>query len=138
MKIHHFGYITKDIDKVSKVYQSLGFENVGNCIIDNLRKISIQFMSNDESCIELIMPLDESSDFYPLLKKYMNTIYHICYKVENIEETALILRKQGFIQTTKIQPAVAISNHNVAFFLHPVMGIIELLEMTDEGTGISI
>ncbi len=139
MKIHHFGYITDNLYTGGvELFSFLGFEKDGEIVTDKERNIKILFMKNDKIRIELIEPVDSESPFYPLLKKYKNTFYHICYVTNDIEEEIKVLRKKGFVQTTKILPAPAINNCNVVFLLHPKLGLIELLEENNEGVGISL
>ena len=85
-------------------------------------------MINDMYRIEIIQPIDASSAFYNLLKKYKNTAYHFCYEVDDIKKTVGDLRQQGYLPLQKISPAVALDNLPVVFLLNPQIGIIELLE----------
>lgn len=140
MKIHHFGYITSNLyNGENNLFSLFGFEPEGKVVVDDERRIRIQFMKNDSTRIELIEPIDSESPFYSLLKKYKNCFYHICYETENMLEDIRLLRSKGFVQTTKISPAPALGNRNVVFLLSPKIGLIELLEMeNNEGIGISV
>lgn len=88
-------------------------------------------MVNGNYRVELIEPLDNTSPFYGLLKKYKNTPYHICYQTKQLDRVIERLRKEGYIILQAPLIAPAIENQLVAFMLHPNMGIIELLETED-------
>lgn len=128
MKIHHIGYLVSDIVGGAKNFNKLGFISETDVIEDPERKIKIVFMINDMYRIEIIQPIDASSAFYNLLKKYKNTAYHFCYEVDDIKKTVGDLRQQGYLPLQKISPAVALDNLPVVFLLNPQIGIIELLE----------
>lgn len=131
MKVHHFGYITEDCQGGIQTFSLLGFEVEGDVVFDRERNILIQFLKNECIRIELVEPADEDSPFYPLLRKYKNSFYHVCYEVEDIQTEMNRLRGCGFVQTTKIIPAPAIGGRKVVFLLNPRIGLIELLEKYD-------
>jgi methylmalonyl-CoA/ethylmalonyl-CoA epimerase len=83
----------------------------------------------DKTRIELVSPYKES-DIYPLLKKYSNTPYHVCYEVENLTSATEYLQDKGFLIFKEAQWARAISQTaKVVFLIHTRMGMIELVEL---------
>ena len=54
--------------------------------------------------------------------------YHICYLTRSIAEETPRLREEGYVPVKESAPAPACGGRNVAFFLHPALGMIELLE----------
>ena len=127
MRIHHFGFITDNFQG-GGIFTLLGFVPEGDVVFDRERKIQVLFMKKQGIRIELVVPDGEESPFYPLLGKYKNSFYHICYETEDIRKEMIMLRGKGFVQTTRIQPAPAIGGRNVVFLLNPQIGLIELLE----------
>lgn len=95
MKIHHIGYMVKNIKKSTAAFIRLGYDMEQDIQEDHNRKALIVFMVNDSYRIELVQPIDESSDYYPLLKKYRNSPYHICYCTEYLDKTIDDLRWGG-------------------------------------------
>lgn len=54
-------------------------DEIGDEIVyDEHRKCFFSFISNDDVLIELIQP-EKTSDIYPLLKRYKNNPYHLCF-----------------------------------------------------------
>ncbi|MCR5236802.1 MAG: VOC family protein [Lachnospiraceae bacterium] len=129
MKIHHIGYLVKKMDKSLPVFAELGYEVEKEPVYDEYRKADIAFLIMDGYRIELVCPHKES-DVYPLLKKFGNSPYHICYETEDQERDISRLRDSGYTDFTGIQPAPAIGEQaEVVFFIHSRMGIIELLKV---------
>lgn len=130
MKIHHIGYLVKNIElSVNKFLQLDNYEILKESTWDEDRKAYISFLQKENYCIELIAPTKES-DIYPLLKRYKNSPYHICYEVDRytIEKEIVRLEKMGYMLMKEIAPAIVIGG-KVAFLISADMGMVELLEM---------
>ena len=132
MKIHHAGYLTRNIAVAQKEFRKLGYVTERDVAFDTYRKISIAFMVNGSYRVELIEPRGEESPLYPLLKKYKNTPYHFCYITENLENKLSELEKDGYRIIQAPLPAPCIGGAPVAFLMNPDMGIIELVELKEE------
>ena len=130
MKIHHIGYLVKKLDKALPRFEELGYSVEKAPVYDGYRKADIAFLVMDGYRIELVCPHKES-DVYPLLKRFGNSPYHICYETEEPEREAALLKDSGYTVFTDLQPAPAIGGQaRVIFLINSRMGIIELL-----GTG---
>lgn len=131
MKIHHLGYLVSDIEKARSCFCDLGFEEcvrpLGGVVRDEARQVDISFLNKDGYVIELISPIDRESPFFPLLKKYKNCSYHFCYESDDPEGDVEALLKKGWIQIDPFENAPAINGRKVGFFLHPSVGIIEIV-----------
>ncbi|SCW27257.1 Glyoxalase/Bleomycin resistance protein/Dioxygenase superfamily protein [Eubacterium ruminantium] len=126
--VHHIGYLVKDINKSMNAFGSLGYEIETNPFYDAERMSNFCFMTKDDTRVELVEPAKES-DIFPLLKTYNNCIYHMCYRVKDIDIEVSELKKQGYLLFRDKQAAPAISETAVVVFLmHSRMGIIELLQ----------
>lgn len=131
MKIHHIGYLVKNIEKAASSFEKQGFEKEGECVYDSIRDIDILFMKNEETRIELVSPKSEHSLVFDLLKKNGTGPYHICYECEDLEEGMERMRGAGFTPTDEPLPAPALSGNRVVFLFSRVQGLIELLEVKD-------
>lgn len=127
-KIHHVGYLVKNIQKAISKFQSLGYEIQGRCTHDTYRLIDICFLQKDSYYVELVSPFDSKSIVSNLMRQYKNSPYHICYSVENIEQACDELKKEGFVIMQQPAPAPAINDKRVVFLMSHVLGIIELVE----------
>ena len=131
MKVHHIGYLVKNMEKAKKIFEQLGFEDNsddGISVYDDYRKIDILFMKNGDYMIELILPKTEDSVVMDLRKKLGCMPYHMCYEVENIADSINELRKLHFVIWEEPHEAPAFNNRKVCFLINSQVGIIELLE----------
>lgn len=136
MQIHHVGYYVTDINDAVADFQKLGYAVSTPRILDEARKIFIQFMelaSNENDMgggrIELVTPAEGCTLFGKAMQRRGSTPYHICYECRNLEEKILELRKNDFILIREPQIAPAIENRRVAFLYSEAIGQIELLEV---------
>lgn len=128
MKVHHIGYLVKDINNAVKEFQALDYKIHSEISYDIYRDIDICFMKNGY-LTELISPKSEKSIVYNLLKKIGNSPYHICYTSDNIEQDIADLIKKGYIVINDFCPAPCIGQEaSVIFLYNKFIGIIELLK----------
>lgn len=135
MKVHHIGYLVKNMDKAIAAFHTLGYQEysyVGeNVVYDEYRKCDICFLKRDgedASAVELVAPKGPESPVFNLLKKYKNTPYHICYECDNLEEEMGRLETEGWMLFQEPLTAPAIAGRRVAFLISAAAGIIELVE----------
>lgn len=128
MKIHHIGYLVKNIDKAKAGFEDMGYEAVSDITHDEIRGVDIMFMENDGYCIELVSPYTKDSITAGLMKTHRNSPYHICYEVDDIEKMAEEFRNKGFITMDEPTAAPAFSGKRVCFLLSSKIGMIELVE----------
>ena len=131
MKVHHIGYLVKDIHKSIPSFEELGYSIVKKTVYDKARDVNICFMQQDGYCIELVEPCSEKSVVYDQLKRQGNTPYHICYEVDDLESTIEEYRSQKYVLMQPPAVAPAIDGRRVAFMFHRTVGMIELVEMTN-------
>lgn len=125
---HHIGYLVKNIDKATVEFTKLGYSIIKEKQYDDYRKVDITFLQLGEYCVELVSPTAEDSVVSGLMNRYKNSPYHICYEVDNLEETAEIVSKNGYVAIDEATPAPAIEGRRVEFFMNRHLGMIELLE----------
>lgn len=135
MIIDHIGYLVKDINKSIEVFKSLGFTQETDIITDdildeenNARNVLLCFMDNETTRVELVSPINESSDVYATLKRQGEGPYHICYRVPDIEESITRLKTSGWLVLKRPSKAVAFDFSCVAFLFKRGAGMIELVE----------
>lgn len=128
MKIHHVGYLSKNLENTEKGFFELGYMRCTPPIYDNIRQCNISFIEKDGYVIELVNPASEGSPIFPLLAKYKDSPYHFCYEVEDLEsETKRLLATDYFILQEK-EVAPALDSRHVVFLYKKGVGMIELLE----------
>ena len=128
MKIHHVGYYVLDIKRARNIFSMMGFDEESEQIYDEERGINVLFLTNGENRIELIEKCTEESDVDFIAKGKRSMPYHICYEVNNMEESVDFLKQNRFIVIKKPSNAIAIQNRRVAFLYCKECGLIELVE----------
>lgn len=128
MKIHHIGYLVKDIKLSINNFKNLGYKEESNIIVDEIRSIFITFLKNENSLVELIQPSKDNKRFNSILRKG-GGLYHICYITSNIDKDLKSLLEQKYVLIEDVNIAPAINNSLVAFLYNECMGIIELVEL---------
>jgi len=128
IKVHHIGYLVKNIDKARKSFEVLGFKAQGDTVFDSIRGVDIIFLDKDGYVVELVSPVVENSVVAELIKKYKNSPYHMCYVSDNFEEDLKSLEAQKFTCFDEPKPAPALGGRKVCFLMNPRIGMIELLE----------
>ena len=128
MKIHHIGYLVKRLEKAAAAFTALGYEREGDVTRDESRGTDILFLAKDGYRIELVSPYRPDSVVSGLLKTYKNAPYHICYESGDFAADTAALEEGGYLRIGEAQAAPAIGGRKVVFFMHPAMGMIEVLE----------
>ena len=131
MKLHHVGIVVDDIESGIQRYRALfGFNPVTEVVDDPIQKVSVVLLSGPEADsvpIELIAPLTDDSPVSNILKG-KTRLYHLCFLVENIEETLKNFRSHGAIIISGPVPAELYDGKRIAFVYTPDKYVVELLE----------
>ncbi len=131
MRIHHIGYLVKDISISIQKFIQLGYIEESQREYDKDRDIFVQFIVNDLYRIELVQPASADSEYYSAMRRFKNLPYHICYETGDIYRTIEDLRNNGFRLSQEPREAPCIRNQRVAFMQNPEIGIIELIEIQE-------
>ena len=121
MKFHHIGIATQNIDKtLDWICSQFNVITVSDKVYDN----------NQDACLQMIETIDVRIELVSgnVVEKFIEkniTYYHVCYEVENLEESIQTFDKSIII--SKPAEAVLFNNRRVAFLMTPI-GIVELLE----------
>ena len=121
MTFHHIGIATKDITKSFKfIKDNFNIIKKTEVIYDKNQDAYVQLITTDDNQIELV----SGKQVENLIDKNI-TYYHICYEVDNIEESI-----KNFSNALLVSPpkeAILFDNRKVAVLLTPI-GLVELLE----------
>lgn len=128
LKIHHVGYIVKNMKRAQEQFLNLGFVSSSELINDDYRKIEIIFMEKDGYCVELVCPTDKTTKIADMARRVGNSPYHICYTCKSLDEAASQLVENGYVLCDEAHEAIAFDNRKVCFYIHPFLGMVELLE----------
>ncbi len=128
MKVHHIGYLVKNIQKSIEMFLSMDYRVEREIVFDEYRGIDICFMVKDGYRVELVSPKIPDSVVTKLRKKIGNSPYHICYEVDDIEEKVTFLVNKKFVVWEEPHEAIACDGRKVVFLIHGQIGMIELIQ----------
>lgn len=129
-KIDHIGIAVKKLDEHLSFYKDvlnlpfLGYKEV------EAQKVKVAMFKIGESIIELLEPISEDSPISNYLNKRGEGIHHLCYDVDNIEETLADLKGKN-IKLINNAPVVGAKGVKVAF-LHPKSTGSVLIELSED------
>lgn len=128
MKVGHIAVSTPDLNKSVEFYKLLGGEPVMEDVFDcgDGRSEHIIHMKFDgETTVELIQPSHDDMIAYGT-----GIIQHLCFEVENVDETVAMLRSKGVDTFAEDEPHIEpiFGGIRVMFLEGPSGESIELLQ----------
>jgi methylmalonyl-CoA/ethylmalonyl-CoA epimerase len=131
MKLHHVGIVVEDIEAGIRRYKAMfGFVPVTEVVDDPMQKVSVVLLSGPEADsvpVELIAPLSDDSPVSKILQGNIR-LYHLCFLVEDIEESLKNLRSSGSIIISGPVAAELFEGKQIAFVYTPDKYVVELLQ----------
>jgi hypothetical protein len=125
MKLHHTGFVVKDIDKYTKNHP------LGDCIaqsIDPIQHAKLALYKNhSDVLIELIQPLNEQAFTWNSLSKNGNHFHHFCYKVNANAVADTYATEFKMIKVLGPVPAILFGGLEVVFYYSRNQQVVEFL-----------
>lgn len=126
---HHIGIAVHDIEATAKFYEATGWERTVETSYDPCQNVRACFYSKiGFPTVELIEAVDEASPMTKILNKTGVSPYHLCYGVDNIEESIKKLKSLRFMPTGRPVPSTGMIGRRVCFLYNRDYGLIELVE----------
>ncbi len=108
-----------------------GYELLSGPFDDPIQNVRVCFVGTavGEFTVELVAPLPGATrtPIDRILEKG-NTGYHVCYEVDDIEQTLERYTSAGCALISGPVPAVAFESRRIAWVLTPTRNLVELLE----------
>ncbi len=130
-QINHIGLAVRDFDAAVHVYHDILGLPLSDIREIPERGMKIAFLEAGDTLLELMAPLDESSQIASFLERRGEGIHHICLETDDIRGELDRLGNAGLRLITK-EPETGAEGHPVAF-LHPKSChgvLLELIEPT--------
>jgi methylmalonyl-CoA/ethylmalonyl-CoA epimerase len=125
MRLHHIGYVVKDIDQYEK---GLIIEKKVKELFDPVQNSKMALYSNfSDSFIELIQPLTTDAFTYNFLQKSGGGYHHLCYEVASQQEMKDIVTLQKMIMVKGPIPAILFDNREVWFYYSRNKQVVEFV-----------
>lgn len=126
--LDHIGIAVRSIDAAS-IYAALGLS------IDHVETVASQgvrtaFLSVGDSNLELLEPTGPESSVAKFIEKRGEGIHHLCFRVDDLEQSLRELKEKGF-RLINEHPVPGAHGCRVAF-LHPSAGNGVLIELSEK------
>jgi len=128
LRFHHLGIATRSINDVAKMYMKFGY-TMSTIKVESTQNVRISFLSKSGSpTIELVEPTTDNTPITRIIRQSGTTPYHICYEVDNIQETILELESLDFRLLFEPISSEAMENGLFCYLFSPTIGLIELFQ----------
>lgn len=124
MKLHHTGFIVRNIDQWEK---NMIFQEKIADVFDPVQHARLTLYKNYSDClIELIQPTEQAFTWNSL-QKSGNHFNHFCYEVENLAEMKSILSEKRMIPVLGPVPALLFEGRDIYFYYNKNQQVVEFL-----------
>lgn len=139
LKLNHIGLVVPNISEFTKVFKTLGLNDMTQPEPDHIQKVTASFVTagkGQDIYIELLEPLGDNSPIASFLKERGGGLHHLCFEVDDIDGLAKKLVQEGFQMVCSPVDCVGYDKSferecshpsKVAFFLLSNKILIELL-----------
>lgn len=136
MIIDHICFAAKNLEDAILYWSDFfGYRQLTEPVTNTRQKVRVVFLSKPNSIpVKLIEPVEDNLS----LKKFIaggGSYHHVCFKCDNLNETAGRLTSKGLKMLVSPQPGEAFGNHDIAFFWAKYLSNFELID-TDEKAGL--
>ena len=115
--IDHIGIATESIDRSSKFWNMLGFQNSGDEVVES-QGVKIRYLEGDGGTrVELLEPLGEDTPVGRFMEKSGEGVQQVAVSVENIDGVISSLISKGVRMINEV--AVEGSGGHRIAFIHP-------------------
>lgn len=115
-KVDHIGVAVKNLDEALKFYAAVGIDPHHTEIVES-QKVKVAFIQVGETNIELLEATSPDSPIAKFIEKRGEGVHHICYGVEDVEQSLSMLKAAG---ATLIDEAPKPGAHGkMVAFVHP-------------------
>ena len=134
MKFHHIGIFVRKINDAKKILQEqVKIKSCSKIFKDRKLKVKVVFILDKNNIrYELVEPYGKGNPVDKVLKKKVNLLNHLGYKVTKFDKWCSYFRNLGYGFLTIPQKAVAFKHSRVVFMLSPLGFIVELIEQSSD------
>lgn len=132
LSFHHVGFVVPEIAAtVEGFVRSLGATWDGRVYEDPHQKVKVTFLATrpGDPQIELVEPVGEDSPVLRFLRERGSALHHVCYEVEDLEQSMAEMKRRGAVIARRPKPAVAFQGRRIAWILTAEKLLVELLEL---------
>jgi methylmalonyl-CoA/ethylmalonyl-CoA epimerase len=124
IRIHHIGYVVRDIERFQSSFPGLEFINAVEDPLQNARLAL--YTVGDGSRIELIQPHNVSAFTWAHLDRVGEGMHHICYEGLSIDDIDTVLKQHRLMKVRGPMKAV-LFDRDVIFAITRQRAIVEFI-----------
>jgi methylmalonyl-CoA epimerase len=128
-KIDHIAIVVPNIDEALAFWQEALGLTLSHTEEVSAQETLVAFLPTGESEVELVEPTTETSGMARYMAKRGPGMHHICFQVDDIEDTLAQLKAKG-VQLINEEPTIGAGGKKIAF-VHPKSAggvLVELYE----------
>ncbi len=127
--LDHIAYAVKSTDKAIGAFRIVYPMVAAYKILEPSQNVFITYLTSKNSNyrIELVEGARHPNPVENLATSTNSSIYHICFRVKNFEETAKYFKKQGLLMINGPFETALEKRTLACHFFHPDWGIIEIM-----------
>ena len=96
MKLHHIGFVVKDLSSTVNTLESvLGLKPMGKPFLDKTQQVNEIFLKASPTLIQLFEPISEKSPVSNFLRKHGEKLHHLCFEVDNLDGLIKKMKSKG-------------------------------------------
>jgi methylmalonyl-CoA epimerase len=131
MKIDHIGIVVRDIDEALDVYEAALGLPLRELVEVADDKVKVAFLPIGGSNLELVQPTSDDTGTARFLDKRGEGVHHICFEVEDLDQTLGRLKTSGVRLIDEVPRRGA---HGRVAFVHPKGAHGVLIELVEHGS----
>lgn len=114
MKLHHIGFVVKDLSSTLNTFESvLGIKPVSKPFLDKVQEVNEIFLDVKPTLLQLFEPVTDNSPVSNFLRKHGEKLHHLCFEVDDLDREVKGLKAKGI--TIIWEPFKGFDNRRVAF-----------------------
>jgi len=133
MVFDHLGVIVPDLSRGRAILGgAFGIRSWTVEFDDPVNDVYVQFgRCASGMCYETVAPRSPASPVRNALKKRVNVLNHVAYRVADLAAEAQRLRGAGFTALAEARPAIAYRQRAIQFFINADLFLLELIEAAE-------
>lgn len=140
MRLDHIGFVVDSIEEAAEIFRALGLKEITRPVENPLQRVSASFVNvggNKDIYIEILEPSQAKSPVTGFLEQKGGGLHHLCFEVDDIEESSARLVQKGYRMVVPPQDCRAYDKNldrecdgvtKIAFFVVSDKMLIELIQ----------
>lgn len=129
IRFHHFGLALQDDEDALPFLEGLGYA-ISEKIYDPEQNVNLRMCEHAEHpAIEMVLPGEGDGPLTPILRRYNELVYHLCYESDEPQQFLDDLDKANidYAEISPPKPAILFGGKQVSFYRVRGFGVMEMI-----------